>query len=270
MDYIFAVDLDGTLLNDKAELTKETIEYVKNLDKEKYKFVITTGRPYLGMIKFYNQLGLDSYVICNSGTSIMKPNSNFKPINHNIEKSLFLAFYNKSLDLIESAIFTDETICYIYNEQYNNEFFKHVQEGATVVSGDYNKTIKDGPSGGLFILKNGCHEKFMEIAKEFSNKIGVRCWGNFYGCDYYEYYQADFNKSTSLYDLLNLYDANVSKLVTFGDSINDSEMLMMTENGVCMINGKEDIKKYANYITKYDNNNNGVIKFIDEFIKANK
>lgn len=270
MDYIFAVDLDGTLLNDKAELTKETIEYVKNLDKEKYKFVITTGRPYLGMIKFYRQLELDTFVICNSGTSVMKPDSDFKSINHNIEKSLFLAFYNKSLDLIESAIFTDESICYIYNEQYNNEFFKHVQEGATVVSGDYNKTIKDGPSGGLFILKNGCHEKFMEIAKDFSSKIGVRCWGNFYGCDYYEYYQADFNKSTSLYDLLNLYGASINQLVTFGDSINDSEMLMMTENGVCMINGKEDIKKYANYITKYDNNHDGVIRFIDEFIKANK
>ncbi|MCR5308419.1 MAG: HAD-IIB family hydrolase, partial [bacterium] len=90
MDYIFAVDLDGTLLDDTAHLTKETIEYVKNLDKEKYKFVITTGRPYLGMIKFYKELGLDTYVICNSGTSVLLPNSDFKPINHNIEKSLFL------------------------------------------------------------------------------------------------------------------------------------------------------------------------------------
>lgn len=270
MKYIFAVDLDGTLLNDNAELTDETIEYVRALDKDKYKFVITTGRPYLGMIKFYDQLGLDTYVICNSGTSVVKPNSNFKSINHNIEKSLFLAFYNKSLDLLESAIFTDEEKCYIYNEQYNNEFFKHIQKGATIVSGDYNKTIVDGPSGGLFILKNGSDKKFLENCKEFEGRINVRCWGNFYGCDYYEYYQADFNKSTSLYDLLNLYNANVSQLVCFGDSINDSEMLMMTENGVCMINGKDDIKKYANYITKYDNNNNGVIRFIDEFIKANE
>ncbi|MBP5408344.1 MAG: HAD-IIB family hydrolase [Bacilli bacterium] len=85
MDYIFAVDLDGTLLNDKAELTDETIRYVKNLDKEKYKFVITTGRPYLGMIKFYKQLGLDTFVICNSGTSVLLPNSSFKPIHHNRE-----------------------------------------------------------------------------------------------------------------------------------------------------------------------------------------
>ena len=270
MDYIFAVDLDGTLLNDKAELEEETIRYVKNLDKDKYKFVITTGRPYLGMIKFYKQLGLDTFVICNSGTSVLLPNSSFKPINHNIEKSLFLAFYNKSLDLIESAIFTDNNDCYIYNKQFNNEFFKHIQEGANIIDGDFNKTIKDGPSGGLFILKNGCDKKFLEIAKEFENKIGVRCWGNFYGCDYYEYYQADFNKSTSLYDLLNLYGASINQLVCFGDSINDSEMLMMTEYGVCMINGKDELKKYANYITKYDNNNNGVIRFIDEFIKANE
>ena len=61
MKYIFAVDLDGTLLNDKAELNEKTIEYVKALDKDKYKFVITTGRPYLGMTKFYKQLGLDTY-----------------------------------------------------------------------------------------------------------------------------------------------------------------------------------------------------------------
>ena len=270
MKYIFAVDLDGTLLNDEAKLTKETIDYVRSLDKEKYKFVITTGRPYLGMISFYNELGLDTYVICNSGTSVMLPNSNFKSINHNIEKSLFLAFYNKSLDLLESAIFTDEDRCYIYNGQFNNEFFKHIQKGAKVIDGDYNKTIVDGPSGGLFILKSGCDEKFLKIAELFKDKIGVRCWGNFYGCDYYEYYQVGFNKSTSLYDLLNLYNADVSQLVCFGDSINDNEMLMMTENGVCMLNGKDELKKYANYITKYDNNHNGVIEFIKEFIKANE
>ncbi|MBP5444989.1 MAG: Cof-type HAD-IIB family hydrolase [Acholeplasmatales bacterium] len=270
MKYIFAVDLDGTLLNDKAELNPKTIEYIKNLDKEKYKFVITTGRPYLGMIKFYKQLELDTYVICNSGTSVLLPNSDFKPINHNIEKSLFLAFYNKSLDLLESAIFTDNSICYIYNKQYNNEFFKHIQDGATVIDGDYNKTITDGPSGGLFILKNGCDKKFMENCKEFENKIGVRCWGNFYGCDYYEFYQKGFNKSTSLYDLLNLYDANLDQLVCFGDSINDIEMITMNNNGVCMINGKDELKKFARYITKDDNNNDGVVNFIDEFIKANE
>ena len=270
MKYIFAVDLDGTLLNDKAELSPKTIDYVKKLDKDKYKFVITTGRPYLGMIKFYKQLGLDTYVICNSGTSVLKPESDFKPINHNIEKSLFLAFYNKSLDLLESAIFTDKTDCYIYNKQYNNEFFKHIQEGANVIDGDYNKTIPDGPSGGLFILKNGCDKEFLERAKEFSSKIGVRCWGNFYGCDYYEFFQMGFNKSTSLYDLLSLYDANVDQLVCFGDSINDIEMLTMNHNGVCMINGKDELKTYARYITKYDNNHDGVVEFIDEFIKANE
>ena len=86
MKYIFAVDLDGTLLNDKAQLNEYTVNYIKNLDKEKYKFVITTGRPYLGMIDFYKQLELDTYVICNSGTSVILPNSDFKPINHNINR----------------------------------------------------------------------------------------------------------------------------------------------------------------------------------------
>ena len=269
MKYIFAVDLDGTLLNDKAELTEKTIDFVRHLNKDDYKFVITTGRPYLGMVKFYKQLGLDTYVICNSGTSVLLPNSDFKPINHNIEKSLFLAFYNKSLDLLESAIFTDNDVCYIYNKQYNNEFFKHIQEDAKVIEGDFNKTIQDGPSGGLFILKNGCDKKFMENCKEFSDRIGVRCWGNFYGCDYYEYYQMGFNKSTSLYDLLNLYDAKLEQLVCIGDSINDVEMLTMNTNGVCMINGNEEVKKYASNITKYDNNNDGVVEYIKEFIKAN-
>lgn len=270
MKYIFAVDLDGTLLNSNAELSEYTINYIKSLDKEKYKFVITTGRPYLGMIDFYKKLELDTYVICNSGTSVILPNSDFKPINHNINKSLFLAFYNKCLSFLDSAIFTDCDDCYVYNEQYNNEFFKHIQKGANVIAGNYNDTIVDGPSGGLFILKKEYENEFMEIANEFSDSIGVRCWGNFYGCDYYEFYQMGFNKSTSLFDLLKLYDATVDQLVCFGDSINDKEMLNMTPFGVCMKNGKEELKEIANYITEYDNNNDGVVKFIDDFIKANK
>ena len=43
---IFASDLDGTLLNDKKEISPLTLEAVKKVKESGKKFIITTGRPF--------------------------------------------------------------------------------------------------------------------------------------------------------------------------------------------------------------------------------
>ena len=53
--YIIFCDLDGTLLNKKSEISKESEAYIKKIVAAGNLFVIATGRPYAGSIRFYNQ-----------------------------------------------------------------------------------------------------------------------------------------------------------------------------------------------------------------------
>ena len=56
-------------------------------------------------------------------------------------------------------------------------------------------------------------------------------------------------------------------MLVFGDAENDLEMLTMFKNSFLMKNGLDELKAKVNYVTKKDNNHDGVIFEIKNFIK---
>lgn len=267
MKYLIAVDLDGTLLDDCAHLNEESVDYLKNLNKDEYGIVITTGRPYLSMIDFYKKLNLDSLAICNNGATIIKPNDmSFKQIDHNIDKLEFINLFKDIKKYLVSAIYNKGEKCFTFQRLDNSEFLKHMVKNSIVIDGPYDETCEIPPSGMLAIIKPGLEKEFIKEIEKHPN-LGCRSWGNFYGTDFYEIYQHDFNKATSLVEVLDYYKLTVDNLITFGDSINDYEMIEMTEYGVAMKNSNEKLLQKAKHITDYDNNHNGVIKYLQKLLK---
>lgn len=268
MKYVIALDLDGTLLDDNAKLSDKTISYIRSLDKDDYKVVITTGRPFQGMITYYDELGLDTLAICNSGTSVVLPvDSSFKSIEHPLDEDLFISFFKKAKHCINSGIYNVENMCFLYNRRTDNEFLKHVARNSVIIEGPFDETYISSPNGVLLIINEGMEKEFEEIVNSF-DILGCRSWGNFYGNDFYEVYQKKYNKATSLEEVLKYYNVTKKQLICIGDSINDYEMLKCAGVSVSMLNGNEKIKKYAKHVTKYDNNNDGVVNFLEEFLNT--
>ena len=52
--------------------------------------------------------------------------------------------------------------------------------------------------------------------------------------------------------------------------VNDRDMLEKCGLGVCMINGDDETKKISDVITQYDNNHDGVAKYIEVLYSKNK
>ena len=61
-------------------------------------------------------------------------------------------------------------------------------------------------------------------------------------------------------------ELNLKEVAAFGDMSNDNELLIAAGTGVAMINGSFDCKNCADYITEYDNNQDGCARFIEEYI----
>ena len=65
---IIAIDVDGTLLNSKKELTLKVKNTILKAKRAGIKIVIATGRPLSGVEKILTELGLndqeDQYVVC--------------------------------------------------------------------------------------------------------------------------------------------------------------------------------------------------------------
>lgn len=70
------------------------------------------------------------------------------------------------------------------------------------------------------------------------------------------------NKWNSLQQILNEYKIEREDTIAFGDAKNDMEILLNAGVGVCMKNGKQELKECADYITDFDNNDNGVYRFL--------
>ena len=72
---ILATDMDGTLLNSKKEVTKETFDAIQEAKKQGKKIVLATGRPLPGVVPYLNELNLNEegdYVICFNGALVQE------------------------------------------------------------------------------------------------------------------------------------------------------------------------------------------------------
>ena len=67
---LVAIDIDGTLLNSKREITPEVFSAIQDAKAAGVKIIIATGRPIAGVQKLLKELNLnqpDNYVITFNG-----------------------------------------------------------------------------------------------------------------------------------------------------------------------------------------------------------
>ena len=72
---LVAIDLDGTLVTDEKELTKKTIEVIKEISKQGVKVMISSGRAFYRLEKFIDALDLrkeNQCTICFNGGIIVE------------------------------------------------------------------------------------------------------------------------------------------------------------------------------------------------------
>ena len=53
--------------------------------------------------------------------------------------------------------------------------------------------------------------------------------------------------------------------MSFGDNNNDIEMIEESKVGVAMSNATNELKQKADFITDYDNDHDGIMKFLKQY-----
>lgn len=66
---LIALDVDGTLLNDRHELVPETVDTIREVVAQGAEIVLCTGRAPLSTIPLMEQMGLTGYVISHNGAA---------------------------------------------------------------------------------------------------------------------------------------------------------------------------------------------------------
>ena len=67
---IIFIDIDGTLVDNKKQVSEKTKQCLKQLVKNNIKVVLTSARPYKSIIPYANECDLESIHIASNGAIV--------------------------------------------------------------------------------------------------------------------------------------------------------------------------------------------------------
>ena len=258
--YIF-LDIDGTLLDPGTHTVPDSAIKAINLAKENgHKLFISTGRSFSETEEIKRMdLSFDGYIY-SSGSIIEVDNSKIYEQFMSTDDITYLS----KLASKSKLGYVLEGYQKVFLDKFAYDFFIEI----------FFRDEKDSPE----IIKEKMDERgFLSIEKYDAQhdkicKVSVygkgydtfedlkKCLGDNYkmvevpgytdaGIVWYEITAGNVSKATGVEIILNNIGARRSDSISFGDSLNDYEMLQYTHLGICMGNGNEELKKTADDVT---------------------
>ncbi|MFR4967524.1 MAG: Cof-type HAD-IIB family hydrolase [Lactobacillus kalixensis] len=248
---LIAIDIDGTLVNSKKEITPGVKRAIKKAQEAGKKIVICTGRPLSGAQRYLNELELnnqdDQFVVSYNGAVAESTNGNvlFKQeISYKdyidletIARKLNLHFHAVSLDRIYTAN-RDIGHYTIYNSRIVNlEVSYRTQEEMKSIPIIKCMYVDDPPY---------LDEKIKSpLFKHMEKRVTMSKTEPFY----YEATAANTTKATGLKVLCDHLGISANEVMALGDQANDLPMLKFAGLGIAMGNAVDVTKKGADQIT---------------------
>lgn len=260
-------DLDGTILNKKRQITKNTIDYLKKVKEEGIIITIATGRIYASAIAVTEGAEFANYLITDAGTCTYDLMNGLQIESHSLDRETIekiFSYYNDSFRFIE--------VC------DKNFFYKYTQE---VTKNPYVKTGMDKEyildsckeiSHAAIALKKGIDitSLYNKLKKELKDVNIIMMQDSFEEGKWLEILPLGCSKYNAIKKIAEKLDIKNEEILAFGDGGNDAEMIEKCGFGVAMKNALSNIKKVAKDITKEDFNHDGVIKYLKDYFEKTK
>ncbi len=266
--YLISLDLDGTLLYDWETISKPTLNYIKELKKLGHQFVIATGRPYRSSVEFHNLLDLDTPLInYNGGLVTSKNDPKFEEYSLTVKKEYVIDIFENTRKYIKNAFAEVKDDIYLLHDTEEIRPLLHHFNGSRLFVGDI-KDILDQDTNGSIIIANEGQGKYIEdyVKENYQGKVLSRNWGNEYE-SIIELFTPKTHKGFALKYVADYLGYNQEDIIAFGDGHNDIEMIEFAGLGVVMNNGHEELKEVADIILDNTNKEDGVIKFLKDYLK---
>ena len=265
------IDLDGTLLNKNKIIQDEDLKTLKFLSKYN-SIIIASGRHYLEieeLLKLYELNDIvEKLIICRNGQIIYDIKG--KKIIQNITIN-----YNELAKIIHEL---ESNNIYWYLIQGNQLFCKRIKYNCLKYADNGKYTInvisdiselKDY-SIEKFIINSNNLEELQNIEKKLKNDFNI---------DFFKI-EREKKYNNKVYWQNNILPNNTNKyiaaqyiiqklklsknIIAFGDGVNDYELLINSDIGICMEHSCQELKNISNFVTK---SNNGFSFAIEKLIK---
>lgn len=267
---LICIDMDGTLLNSKHEVSDENKDAIKKANEKGIKIAITTGRIFCSAKYYSDIIGVSTPIIASNGAYIREKDRDEVIYSNTIPNDLIVKIYDvihkyglklsfNTCNTLLSSYELPETHAYkVMNKLVSDDnkvtfiVYKSIDD---ILPKYENQILK-----GIVIEKEDTETLFKakeELKAKYGNDLHV------VSSDPYNF-EVMLNTSTkgnAVKTLAEKFGFTSDEVICIGDSENDISMLKYAGMGVAMGNALDLVKDLADYITE-DNEHSGVGKAI--------
>lgn len=264
---LLALDLDGTLLNSKKEITPRTKQAITLAQKQGIHIVLCTGRSICEASEFAKEIPCEDIMVTAGGGAIASASTE----QILLEWAMPVETGAKVVEAVEHL--PVNVMIYIgnriYTTPYSNDYFV---SNYRVEGFHANKIIMDDIAA--HIRKNNFpvtkvyalgEWKFLNKALNQIKLLPEITITNS-GSDNFEVMPAGADKGRALLQLGQMLHIHPEQMAAIGDSDNDTAMLKAVGFPIAMGNADENLKRIAYYITA-DCDHDGIAQAIYKIIQ---
>ncbi len=271
------LDVDGTLTNDRKEITPKTRDALRRAEEAGVRLVLASGRTANGLSRYGRELGMyehDGVFVCYNGSKVVDCQTGDVLFNQplSVEQARAVLEHMKKFDVWpvidkDEYMYVNDVFASMitnpdgtkrnivqYESRSNNYLLCEKTDLAAFVDWELNKILVAGEPAYL-------KEHWQEMAAPFEGELNSMFTAPFY----YEYTAKGVDKSKALRESFATLGIDPANVIAFGDAQNDITMLKWAGVGVAMGNAVEETKEAADEVT-LSNEEDGIAAALEKHL----
>ncbi|EMJ99327.1 Cof-like hydrolase [Leptospira sp. B5-022] len=266
--HTIAMDLDGTLLDSRASISSLNHYVLQSALDQGVGLIIATGRRFSSALPYALEFRGNVTVVANNGQVLRSSPTGERISETYISKEAATAVLSLGKKKGHSPLLHvdrfEEGIDILLESPITDDKYHHYSGGditRTKVVGDLLEHSSDRALVVCYLSL--IKEELIELERELLSLPEASEYRTVItkipGVSYcLEVLEKGVSKWTAIQSYLNISDLNEAGVISFGDELNDKEMLFSSGYGFAMKNAVSSLKEGASYITKYSNNEDGI------------
>lgn len=270
MKTLYISDLDGTLLNENAVLSNDTIDGLNRLIEKGVEFSVATARTHATVVKMLKDVNISVPVILMNGVAIFDLKQqkyiSVQSVSQNGKDALFFAVKKYLHSGFVYCIENGELSTY-YENTDSPGAKQFIEERERLYGKKFTRvdSFSECKTGNIVYYSIDDKKEKLQKAYEFlaaCEDLHIEFYRDIYNTDhwYLEVCSGTASKRNALKELKKL--CGFEKIISFGDNLNDLPMFEESDEAYAVSNAKEEVKQKATDVID-SNINNGVVKFLE-------
>ncbi|MCQ6275601.1 HAD family phosphatase [Bacillus sp. V3B] len=250
----FSIDLDGTLLNSKHEISDENLKTLHYLHEQGHRIIFNTGRAFEDVIKFDAIQKLETPIFCINGTVLY---SKTREVLY--EASLPISIYKELFPILKEIglwimVYTNQGGFPCRNPMIQDKSPEEIER--IFDDYDYDQILEKDDLKVYKVMavsREDQLEKVDQAKRAIKGKFELSMASSH--PNNVEFTSIKANKGAAIQQYQQLTNQHFDEIFAFGDGGNDLAQFKVATTSVAMSNAPSHIQQEADIITKTNDEN---------------